>query len=466
MSKYGSGHVDIEGIGSLLDTDLYKLTMQWAVIKSGYGDVDVTYSFTNRTPDLKIKRKGFQWLQRQVGRLGDLAVTEDELSFLRRKCPFFPTEYLDYLKDFKFHPAKQVVLEFEVEGDHTEEALEAHGAVTMKITGKWAETILYEIPLLVLMSEAYFRFTDVDWDYTGQEEKAYRKGMTLLEGGCAFSEFGTRRRRSYATHNLVMKGLLRAWNEYRPSLNQIPESQRGLLTGTSNVHFAHRFDVNPIGTVAHEWFMGIAAITNDYRNANLVGIEKWVSCFGQGVLGIALTDTFGTEQFLECFKQEKPGTGRTYAEIFTGVRQDSGNPEGFALLMKKFYDDLQTATGRTIDKKMIVFSDSLNVGLCFKYKKAADECGFATSFGVGTDFTNDFHAKSQPNKKSIPLNIVIKLSSAAGNPAIKISDNAGKNTGDKDTVEKVKKEIHYEDEKWWNDGGNVDERFRWGKGQQ
>jgi len=134
--------------------------------------------------------------------------------------------------------------------------------------------------------------------------------------------------------------------------------------------------------------MGIAAITQDYSTANLVGLEKWVSCFGAGVLGIALTDTFGTEQFLKCFKSERSGTGLTYAELYTGVRQDSGDPEGFVLMMKTFYTDLEKETGRKTGRKTIVFSDSLNVDLCLGYRTYAEENGFATSFGVGTFLTS------------------------------------------------------------------------------
>lgn len=293
---------------------------------------------------------------------------------------------------------------------------------------------------------------------------------------------------------------MKAEEEYkRRNVNQAEGA--GVFTGTSNVHFAHRystifsrngslvklyifrFNLNPIGTVAHEWFMGIAAITQDYLTANLVGLEKWVSCFGTGVLGIALTDTFGTEQFLKCFKTERPGTGLTYADIFTGVRQDSGDPEDFVRMMKSFYQKLEKETGRKASRKTIVFSDSLNVDLCLKYKECAEENGFATSFGIGTyltslisllftvwclsdclPFVDDFSQASDPNKKSTPLNIVIKVSSAAGYPAVKISDNLSKNTGDQTTVEEVKRKLGYVEKAWLNEDNSAtmgDETNRW-----
>jgi nicotinate phosphoribosyltransferase len=335
------------------------------------------------------------------------------------------------------------------------------------VKGLWVETILYEIPLLALTSEAYFRFMDTDWTYDGQEEKAYSKGMRLLEEGCVVSEFGTRRRRDYHTQALVFRGLVKAKKEGERT--GLP----GKISGTSNVHLAMRFNIPPIGTVAHEWFMGVAAITQNYVSATRQALSYWVGCFGEGVLGIALTDTFGTPSFLEAFMQnlpshsaiqpwapgsdpglsDEPKSSKTFAQTFAGVRQDSGDPANFVKVMRKFYDQ----QGIT-ETKTIVFSDSLNLDLCFQYKKIAEEAGFQPTFGVGTFFTNDFvHTGS--GKKSTPLNIVIKLSSANGNPAVKISDNIGKNTGDKPTVEKVKHLLGYVEREW----GLGDESSRWGK---
>lgn len=218
------------------------------------------------------------------------------------------------------------------------------------------------------------------------------------------------------------------------------------------------------------------------------------------VLAIALTDTFGTPAFFKAFKQRMiPITGasrgtaatlpsaandtiaahtesladtkppisaaskgsqwedesqpRSYAEAFVGIRQDSGDPKNYVKEARKFYDSIGI-TG----KKAIIFSDSLNVERCLEYKKVAEEAGFAPSFGIGTFFTNDFVHRSD-GKKSVPLNIVIKLSRAGGRPAIKISDNIGKNTGDSKTVAEVKQRLGYI-EKGWRNG---DEALRWGK---
>lgn len=449
-----------EGVISFLDTDLYKLTMQCAVYKF-YRDVPVTYAYTNRTPEKKLSRKAFKWLELQISKLGNISLSDDELRYLQKHCPYLTPDYLDFLSEFRLSPREQVVSTFTPIGEDTGSDDDL-GDVYLDIRGKWVDTILYEIPLLALTSEAYFKFMDKDWNYDGQEDKAFEKGIKLLEAGCVASEFGTRRRRDYHTQALVFRGFVKASKAGQ---------ERGLpgkISGTSNVHLAMRFNLPPVGTVAHEWFMGIAAITNDYTNATEVALQTWVGCFGEGVLGIALTDTFGTRSFLEAFKKPikyLPGTpnvplanadivsSKSYAEVFAGVRQDSGDPTEFVKMIRKFYDEQGIK-----DKKTVVFSDSLDIEKCIQYKKVSEAAGLQPTFGVGTFLTNDFIQLSN-GKKSTPLNIVIKLSSAAGNPAIKISDNIGKNTGDSAKVAEVKKTLGYEEKTWV--GG--DETSRWGK---
>lgn len=174
----------------------------------------------------------------------------------------------------------------------------------------------------------------------------------------------------------------------------------GALTGTSNVHFAMKYGLSPVGTVAHEWFMGIAAASNDYRNANETALKCWLELFGAGVLGIALTDTFGTPAFLDAFAKEAPLSapaqdGRTekatYGDIFAGVRQDSGDPKEFIKIMRDFYN----ARGNK-DPKIMVFSDSLNVDRCLEYKAAAEALAFKPTFGVGTFFTSEEDHRTDP----------------------------------------------------------------------
>ena len=454
-----NGTAHPEGIFSLLDTDLYKLTMQDAVLKY-FPAVPVEYKFTNRTPQYQLTRAAFNWLKTQVARLGNIRVTEEEISWLEKTCRYLDEGYLKYLREFRMRPSEQVICEFNVAGE--ERGDEVKGELHLTIKGLWVETILYEIPLLALISEAYFKFVDTDWTHQGQIENAKEKALRLLEAGCVFSEFGSRRRRDYHTHDLVLQGLLAAQHEARTNgLNWT-----GKLGGTSNVHMAMRYGLAPIGTVAHEWFMAIAAIHDDYSTANERALQYWTGTFGRGVLSIALTDTFGTPAFLRSFVRPAPQSGTTgteksgrdpsYAEIFTGVRKDSGDPVEFVRLMKNFYDCSGLAPEEKA-QKTIVFSDSLNVERCIQYKAATEAAGLTPSFGVGTFFTNDFRRASEPGAKSVPLNIVIKLSEAAGRPAVKLSDDRGKNTGEDELVRRIKREVGYEERSW----AGADEAHRW-----
>ena len=354
--------------------------------------------------------------------LENIAVSPDELDFLRNTCPYLSRQYLHFLSTFRLKPSKQLTLSFQPTNDTG--SVDDHGDFHIHTEGLWLDTILYEIPLLALVSEAYFKFVDKDWKYTGQVDKAHEKGRRLLEAGCVFSEFGTRRRRDYHTQDLVLQGLKQA----AADVTEDTGAGKGKLAGTSNVHFAMKHALQPIGTVAHEWFMGVAAITNNYENANETALEYWTATFGQGVLAIALTDTFGTPAFLQAFKKQIPRVTtalpggattlpsaaattassevetmaateppieapldgaseprKTYAEVFTGVRQDSGDPLDFVRMMRDFYDEQGIQ-----DKKTIVFSDSLNLDLCFQYKVAAEAAGFQPTFGVGTFLTSGF----------------------------------------------------------------------------
>lgn len=202
-------------------------------------------------------------------------MTPEEIEYLKSACPYLNEAYLRYLRSFRLKPSEQVEISFTpIQDTGSDDDL---GDLEYFTKGLWVETILYEIPLLALTSEAYFKFCDKDWDYSLQEERAYRKGLALLENGCIFSEFGSRRRRDYYTHDLVMQGLCRAAAEGKQ------RGWNGVFTGTSNVHFAMRYGVNPVGTVAHEWYMAIAAFTNDYEHANELSLRYWLGCFGEGV---------------------------------------------------------------------------------------------------------------------------------------------------------------------------------------
>ncbi|ORZ28150.1 Quinolinate phosphoribosyl transferase [Lobosporangium transversale] len=428
---------------SILDNDLYKFTMQQAV-RQHYPNTPCDYSFNNRSPEVtQLSAKAIPWLQEKIQAMKDLSLTPEERVFLETKCPYLSKDYLDWLQhEFRFKPSEQVKIEYldSVSGSDNQK-------IKITVTGNWHQVILYEVPLLALVSEAYFRFEDQDWSYEAER---------LIEAGAKFAEFGTRRRRDYETHRIVLEGIIAGSSSSLSSSSSSvasaggegKERQKGLLTGTSNLHFAHIMNLTPIGTMAHEWFMGTAAILKDASRANATSLERWSKTYPDQALGIALTDTFTTEAFLKTFRGQ-------VAREWTGVRHDSGDPFEFIKRIVKHYDEDPLVGPELRRKKRIVFSDGLNVERTIRLLNAAEEQGIEASFGIGTHFTNDFERATAPKEtttmsvptstskkeKSPAMNIVIKLHWCADKECVKLSDDHGKESGSPESVLEVRQQI-------------------------
>ncbi|KAI8085996.1 nicotinate phosphoribosyltransferase [Halteromyces radiatus] len=402
-------------LASLLDNDLYKFTMQYAVLQH-YKDTCVTYQFTNREKDLHLNAEAAAWLQQQIQNLSQLCLTKEEKIFLSQ-LSFFDETYVDYLSGFRYKPDEHVKIQFDA----------TTGDLELEVSGLWHETILYEVPLLALISESYFRYVDQDWNYEGQHQRAVEKAKRLLNAGCVFSEFGTRRRRDFKTHDIVMAALTQEYQAYQ----QAKTHSVGALSGTSNVYLAMKYNLTPIGTVAHEFFMAISALEG-IEKANEKTLEKWYETY-RGALGIALTDTFTTPVFLKDF-------GKDLATKYIGVRQDSGSPKDFIPLMVNHYKSL----GIDPLTKVIVFSDALDVDRAIELLTLCQQYGIKASFGIGTSFTNDYYKLSHPTERSKPMNIVIKIKECNGKRVIKLSDDVLKHSADQATVEAFKRTLGLE----------------------
>ncbi|CAO3642824.1 unnamed protein product [Cunninghamella blakesleeana] len=349
--------------------------------------------------------------------MNNLVLTEEEAVYIS-KLPIFDTDYVDYLKQFRFQPSKHIKINFDTKTQDLE----------LDVTGLWHETILYEVPLLSLISESYFRFVDKDWNYDHQKEMAHEKAKRLIEAGCFFSEFGTRRRRDFKTQDLVLNALVEEDEENKKKKDTSSDAGLGTLSGTSNVYLAMKYNITCIGTVAHEFFMAISALEG-LEHANRKTLEIWHESY-KGALGIALTDTFTTGIFLKDFNKD-------LAEKFTGLRQDSGDPKDFIPKIVQHYQSL----GIDPQTKVIVFSDALNVDRAIELLKLSKQHGIKASFGIGTSLTNDFKKLSDPSIKSKPLNIVIKLKECNGQRVIKLSDDALKYSADKETIDRFKQKL-------------------------
>lgn len=389
-------------INSFLDNDFYKFTMQNAVVKL-FPRAKVRYQFINRNktpfPD------GFaEELRRHIHGMSTLRLTPDEKKFLTEKCYYLDPTYLDFLMGYRYDPSEVGVIQ-------------KNGELQISIEGYWYRTILWEVPLMSMISELYFKMT-------GEEileehkiidlarKKAVRYNMLAVQ----VADFGTRRRYSYENHDRIVKAL----TNYGKSS----------FIGTSNVHFAHKYGITPIGTHAHEWFMFHSA-KYGYKMTNKLGLENWVNVY-RGDLGIALSDTFTTDVFFKAFDTK-------FAKLFDGVRQDSGNPLEFADKTIEHYKNLKIDP----NSKTIIFSDGLNPDIV---QKIAEHCRnkIKMSFGIGTNFTNDVGVKA--------LNIVIKMVEAKAEgqdwePVIKLSDSPGKHTGEAQPIQLCKEVLNIKEEK-------------------
>ena len=371
-------------IRSLLDNDLYKFTMQKAVLAYRQ-NVPVHYIFHDRRPRRRFNDAFRRALAEEIEQLTALSAAEEEIEFLQRACPFLGLQYLDYLRNYRYH-ADEVT--FSVSDD---------GLLDLKISGPWERAILWEVPLLALISELYFVHCDTDWSHDEAEQRERSREKAEGLGQCSFADFGTRRRRSYAAQELAVD-TLRGSDSF---------------VGTSNVHFAHRFALKPIGTMAHEWIMGISALES-LRYANRYALRIWGDVY-QGRLGIALSDTFGTDAFFEEFDD-------FLSRLFDGIRHDSGDPLVFAEKAIRHY----RSKGIDPRTKTIIFSDSLNPEKVREIDDALKE-KVKVSFGIGTNLTNDYPG-------SRPLDIVIKMSECNGVPVVKLSDEPGKQIGERDAL--------------------------------
>ena len=384
-------------IRDFTDNDLYKFSVMNAIQKK-FPDAEVVYRFVNRgeTPF----PEGFgEALRREVDAMRTLFLTDTAEAFMRRRCYYFDNVFFDLLKGFRFNPAEVTVVQ---EG----------GRLEVEVRGLWYRTVLWEVPLMAMISELYYRMTGAT-PAADADDRARAKARRFEELGAELSEFGTRRRFSFGVQDRVI-GILK-------------ECMPRVLNGTSNVYLAMLHDLIPMGTHPHEWFMYHGAHYG-YRVANEMAMENWVDVY-DGYLGIALPDTFTSTDFFKSFSTK-------YAKLFDGLRCDSGDPFEFTERALSYYER------HRIDpkKKTVVYSDSLDLEAIARIKRHVAG-RLHDVYGVGTFLTNDVGVQ--------PLNIVIKLFEVKPKgetdflPVVKLSDSPGKHTGDPAEIDLCKRMLRF-----------------------
>ncbi len=367
-------------INSLLDTDLYKLTMMQGVLHQ-FPWAEVQYEFKCRDEDVDIMPITAA-VKEEIRQLCSLRFTKKELDYLRN-LRFMKEDFIQFLRLF------QLNADFIHIG-------EEKGKFVLKIKGPWLHTILFEVPILAIVNEVYFQDIRPAPDFESGKEKLYEK-INLVKASneeeleFRFADFGTRRRFSYAWQDQIIQILKK----------ELPDN----LRGTSNVFFAMKHGILPIGTMAHEWLMAAQALGPKLANSQKFALEHWAQEY-RGDLGIALSDTVSFDAFLNDFDMY-------FAKLFDGCRQDSGDPISWGDRLIEHYGKLKVDAR----SKIAVFSDGLSFPKAIEITRYFKN-RIITAFGIGTNLTNDIVGD--------PVQIVMKMTHCQGAPVAKISDSPGK----------------------------------------
>jgi nicotinate phosphoribosyltransferase len=370
-------------VSSLLDTDLYKFSMMQVVLHQ-YPAAQVEYRFKCRNPSVDLVPY-IDEIRTELKALCSLRFTEPELDHLR-SWRFIKSDFVDFLALFQLNTKYVEIFPSPL----------GNGEIEIRIIGPWLHTILFEVPLLAIVNEVYFRNTCPGYDLAEGRRRLLEK-IALLSNTpgyqeCRIADYGTRRRFSRQWHREVVATL--------------HEGLGMQLAGTSNVWLAWQLGLRPLGTLAHEYLQAHQALGPRLRDSQVAALEAWAKEY-RGDLGIALSDVYGLTAFLRDFDMY-------FCKLFDGTRHDSGDPFAWGERVLAHYQ------ANRVDprSKILVFSDSLDIPKVMRlFKHFHGRCQLA--FGVGTNITNDVGPT--------PLNIVIKMVRCNGQPVAKLSDSPGKN---------------------------------------
>ncbi len=370
-------------IESLLDTDLYKFSMMQVVLHQ-YPGAEVEYRFKCRTPGIDLV-SCIDDIRTELAALCRLRFRADELDYLRG-WRFIKSDFVDFLGLFQLN---EKYVEIAPSPD-------VAGEIEIRIRGPWLHTIMFEVPLLAIVNEVYFRRTSAGLDLAEGRRRLHDKIAMLRDAPdyalCRIADYGTRRRYSRRWQQEVVTTLR---DELGPQ-----------LAGTSNVWLARELGLTPLGTLAHEYLQAHQALGPRLRDSQVAALEAWAKEY-RGDLGIALSDVYGLDAFLRDFDMY-------FCKLFDGTRHDSGDPFAWGEKVLAHYRDNRVDPRN----KVLVFSDGLDIPRVMQlYAHFRGRCQLA--FGVGTNLTNDVGPA--------PINIVIKMIRCNGQPVAKLSDSPGKN---------------------------------------
>ena len=389
---------------SILDTDLYKFSTSNAYFQL-YPLAEGTFKFNDRNAE-KYDESFLAELKAELKNLGALSLTREEYDYVTKRVKYIARNYWEWLASFRFNP------------DKIDAHLDEEGHLQIEVTDYLYKVTLYEVPILAIVAELRNKYRGVKVDYAKAVKIFDDKLAFANEHQLSFSEFGTRRRFSSELHEKIVASIKENCPKY--------------CAGTSNVYFAMKYSLTPVGTFPHEWVMFHSGVFG-YKRANFLSLEDWIKVY-DGALGTALIDTFTTKSFLRTLTMKQ-------AKLLDGFRQDSGDEiavgEMVIARLKEF--------GIDPSSKLMVFSNALDFP---RYKRVADYFRGKIKFsaGIGTNLTCDPGIDGYK-----PANIVMKLSRcrmSAKDPwekVIKISDDLGKHMGDDKEFAIARYELHIDE---------------------
>ena len=385
-------------IQSALDLDLYLYSVSYAFVYK-YPNASGQLVFADRNKTV-YSEDFLEKFKDEVKRLEKLTMTNEEMEWCIKKIPYIPRPYWEMIRGFHYDASKITI------------GLSKEGYLEMSVTDYLYKAVLYEVPLLALLSEMTNEYKGYEINMGEVKKRLDRKMELGNDNELKTSEFGTRRRFSYEVQEYVVKSMKERYHYF---------------SGTSNVYLAKKYGLTPIGTQNHFWFMFHAAQFG-YRHANLLAMEAWRDVY-RGSLGIALTDTLTSDVFFENFSEEM-------AHLYDGVRQDSGIEEEFVDKCVGRYRDL----GINPRTKVICFSNSLNFPKMVTIRQYCEKRGINAVFGVGNNLVADTGFP--------PANQVMKLMRCKMSDkqdkyreCIKISDDLGKHMGDPEELKRAAHEL-------------------------
>ena len=399
-------------IRSLLDTDIYKLLMLQSIWKENRS-TDVTFSLVNRTTSVPLAAQiNEQELREQLDHARSIRLTKKEHIWLAGntfygKSRLFQEDFLNWLRDYQLP-------EYQLRSDNGQYRIDFHGP--------WVQVMLWEIPVLSILSELRSRSAvretrrfELDVLYARAKSKLWEKVVRLRAlPNLRIADFGTRRRHGYLWQRWCVEALREGLGEK--------------FIGTSNVLLAMELDVDAIGTNAHELPMVNAALATtdeDLRLSPYEVLETWQKTY-DGNLLVVLPDTFGTSSFLK--------NAPSWVADWTGFRIDSKDPIAGGEEIIRWWKTM----GKDPREKLLILSDGLDIDTIETTYQQFDG-RVRLGFGWGTHLTNDFRDCSPTVREQLnAISLVCKVTSANGRPTVKLSDNLEKASGPESEIERYK----------------------------